>query len=766
MVTHFGHALRLAWARNFIALAVGAAALMPPAAQAELRYWTFIGGCSGADWFGMLSGTNSQGKTTCWSNLPVGLSGSSVPGEFDDVFINAVSPPSDLLVDFAAPARGTGSSAYVRSLTLAGSSSFAAGLRMERGFLSLQSLTVGVASGNRLGRFEQTLASVSVSGRMDVARGEYRQVDGLLSAHEVAVGAGAGENGFISITGARPEFLVPTLIVGGAGEGHLELNADNVDVTRGMDTRNVSIGENAGGSGKVTVLGSYWANGDGQVTVGGAGKGVVEISGGSVVNFGFGNVVLGRDAGSSGTLSLSGSGASTLGGLDAVVGSAGYGLLEVNGGTRFSGGDVHLGKFTEGLGEVRVEGSPTAGVAEFVVASLDVGQAGRGTLRIGPQGSVRVVSLLSIGARGRVELEGGVLDLTAFRFGQADRFDWRSGVLSFSSPVAMDGVSLPTLLELGAGQELRVASTLTVADGGHLKLAGGTLETTVLQLNGTGQFTASGVHHLVIGSSRDSRITASGALTLSNGVFSTGFDFHGVLEVGSETVTLLDSGWADLGSLTRLGQGGRLVSPSGVRLGALDAIQSLGDARIDAKVNNGGEIFANGGTLTFGRDVSGNGQIVGDVVFEAVLSSGADPIDMSFGRGDVTFAETSTLVLRIESSSQREGFDKLLEMDLLSFQGVLKLEFATGFHAVAGERFQLLGFQSFDGTLDEGNVRVTGLDAGRVDLSRLAIDGTIAVAPVPEPGTMALCLGGLGLLGARAWRRGSRPGSIANGITS
>lgn len=117
------------------AIALAAALALLPAAHAAQRHWTFIGGCASADWFGMIGGPNSEGQLTCWSQAPGGPSGQFPPLSFDDVFIQHASPGARLLVNLAAPVRGDGLAAQANRITLAGSSSWAVGLAVDRSAL-------------------------------------------------------------------------------------------------------------------------------------------------------------------------------------------------------------------------------------------------------------------------------------------------------------------------------------------------------------------------------------------------------------------------------------------------------------------------------------------------------------------------------------------------------------------------------------------------------------------------------------------------------
>lgn len=78
----------------------------------------------------------------------------------------------------------------------------------------------------------------------------------------------------------------------------------------------------------------------------------------------------------------------------------------------------------------------------------------------------------------------------------------------------------------------------------------------------------------------------------------------------------------------------------------------------------------------------------------------------------------------------------------------------TGCVPSAGQQFALFDFDSFSGRLGAADITVTGFDRELLDFSRLAVDGTLTVTAVPEPGTWAtLCAGLLAVGGVLNRRR-------------
>lgn len=1049
-----------------------------PAAQAADRYWTFIGGCGSADWFGTTAGPNSQGLLTCWSPLPGGISGAPVPTVSDAVYIVNTAAAQPLLVNFAAGVRGSSPSAQAGSLTLRGSSSFAAGLTMDRGTLLTTTLTLGAAGSNQLGQFDQSGGLVSAVSRADVLSGDYNlrggtlntamlnlrgqtaaarvtQTGGELVALTVnlaseagaaasfsqlagkastatlnigtlpgtfvaavsmdgtsaqwnnsgvttvgvigqgslslangaragtgsaVVGAAAGSAGRVEVagngtrwtinealslgTGGSAELLISqggqvsagsvnvnslpasgrallvqgngsallassAVVVGrnldgalaleaggqlagqfgvlgeergvkgsatlsGAGtewrnsssltvgnQGRGTLTASNAAVITsgtaavgntangngnvslsGTNTRwttsglltvgnsgtgrlsaeagakvesgSAAVGWGLGSSGSVDLQGASWAN-NGLLTIAQAGQAQLTLRGGATLRSGALTMAVG--SGSQGSLTLQGegtrldlAGAFSLGGAGTgtlqlangavletgsasfgelaggsgsatlgnqavwthrgslLIGGQGSGSLTINAKGQLNSESATIGAGSTGIGEVTLVGSRLAEARWHLDGPLAVGGQGGAKLLLQTGGLVETPGATSIGARGTLTLEGGTLRTGSLTLAPGGQLDWRSGQINITGAggATLGAQGLPRQLSLDSGKVLDVTQTLSVGPQTDLQLAGGRVRAgtlaldggrllaaangAVLDMGGIGLLSGRGTVDVAVSGGAASRIEAQGALALGRANVDTGFAYRGTLVVGQHTVTLNDADAAELGTLTTLADGGRLVAANGVRLAANSTLQATGEAQVQGFFNNGGQVDGGSGRLSFLGGVGGTGGYSGNIGFEAGFAPGNGVANIAFGSGDVHFGAGAVLTLDINGSGPGR-YDRLSDIGALDFGGALVLSFGADF-TPGSARLNLLDFDNFSGSFDPARITVTGIDAGRLDFSRLATQGLLLVeaasgagwgaglppqdllaAAVPEPGSSALWLAGLGVVGLLARRR-------------
>lgn len=553
------------------------------------------------------------------------------------------------------------------------------------------------------------------------------------------------------------------LSVGLVGTGNFTVNQGAKLVVG----QNLNIGK-SGGSGALLLDGVGSSVVGKSVSVGEQAEGSLLVNGGATAQFD-GGLSIGSGTQGRGSLNLGGVGSSLTASGSFVLGSGGTGALYLGEGGQLQTGTAQIGTSTAGQGLAEVWG---AGTRWMVNGDLRVGfvQAGKLSITDGAlvevSGTTRKEHLL-----GSLLLQNATLRSNAVALGQPGQLDWRSGTLHVTGPsgVALDGAQLPFVLQLEAGRTLQVDHDLQLGAGSALLLGpGGALQATSLTLDGglvsalgagapalamdqIGTLSGRGLVNAALhgGQGYNTWIRAAGgALTLGQLARSDAIAYQGVLDTQDQTVLLLDTDLAELGVSTLVRDGGRLASVNGATITAGEELRSYGNASVQGRFVNNGLVVAETGRISFVDAVSGAGDFMGDVRFEAGYSPGNSPASVHFHGGNLYFGSNSQLDLEVGPAS-----DQLLDIGLLHFEGRLRLIFQPGFKLAPGQSLQLLQFANFEGSLDPARIEVQGYDAGQLDLQQLTQHGLLATQPlgntpaVPEPSSWLMGLvGGLGMV--------------------
>jgi autotransporter family porin len=278
-----------------------------------------------------------------------------------------------------------------------------------------------------------------------------------------------GANGFLTISG--------DLYVGQSSDvgGSLTMS-DGAN----LEAANIYIGENIGGTGTFTITGAAdgennpvgLATADGELSVGGSGTGIMQMSEGAQVTAG--NTVVGRDPTGIGALTITGDSeggpAPQLWAGDLIVGYQGNGNLSVTAGGLLTATSLTLGSMDGGVGVVRIDG--TATVAN-VSGSATIGDQGDGTLTLSGGAA------LNNGDAFVAQSAGSVSSVLVTDDGSI----WHSyGSLYIGGSAA--GAGGDGLVTVDTGGSVVVDGTLQVWDTGQLVLNGGTVSSMMVDVDG------------------------------------------------------------------------------------------------------------------------------------------------------------------------------------------------------------------------------------------------------------------------------------------
>ena len=190
---------------------------------------------------------------------------------------------------------------------------------------------------------------------------------------------------------------------------------------------------------------------------------------------------------------------------------------------------------------------------------------------------------------------------------------------------------------------------------------------------------------------------------------------------------------------------GTLALSGGGSINSSPMIDVQASTTFDVSAVTGGYSLASGQTL------EGKGTIHG----ATTIASGATLSPGESNLGTLTFDNTLTLAgiiaMGIAKSGSTLTSDLVQGVTTLTYGGVLNVT-ATGGAIAGGDSWDLFNATAFAGVFS--SVNLPTLTGGLTwNTSQLAVNGTISVNSVPEPGAMALLATGVLSLLAYAWRK-------------
>lgn len=260
-------------------------------------------------------------------------------------------------------------------------------------------------------------------------------------------------------------------------------------------------------------------------------------------------------------------------------------------------------------------------------------------------------------------------------------------------------------LEVGA-QTFELGSTKPVNLPTDVTISEGTLRSSTPVGPHVGEsIVGSGQVDAVFAGGVGSLIRATGNLVVGSTSDSDGFRTDGRLEVGANSVTLLDSNQASLGELTRLGDGispGTLISDHGLAInftGNLEGYGTIQTAPDGTFINNGNVI----GTSS-DQPITINSRVKGVGTFDNVVMNGEFRPGFSpalWKSGTVAYTDLNRFVIELGGRLAGAEFDRV-EHYLAKLGGTLDVQLIDGFKPALGDLFEVITSQQpFEGDFSE-----------------------------------------------------------------
>lgn len=501
-----GYGRRKAWRAVWLcSSALAGLALVQPARADQ----SWIGATS-TDWF---DGTN-------WN-------GGAAPAAKDNVTIDTTLPNATVI--------GGGGAANAQDLTVGqdatgklaitgGSTLTLSGLTYLGGNLESSGTLTIDGAGSSLSTVNNVYVGYGGNGTLALSNGA------SLSGHYLLVGNNPASAGWLTVDGAGSTInLLNDLHVGISGTGTLAVTNGGV-----INSSQLILGTNAGGDGTATVDGAgSQINPFTYIVVGSGGTGTLNITNGGQVSGGyFYGTSIGDQSGSTGTVTVSGTGSKLQTG-QLTIGNNGTGTLNVSHGGQASAGIISLGNNAGASGTLAI----TAG-GQAAAGQMYVGYGGTGTLTVDGAGStLEVASSLAVGyfATGTLRISNGGQVLAATASPATITVGYgASGAIAIDGPGSTFGFAGSTLY-LGYGS----AGTMAITNGGTATIGNATLGTNgTLTVDGAGSlFTADTLTMGFFGGSTSTltvsnggTVTTANAITVAAAAGSTGTIVIGAAE--------------------------------------------------------------------------------------------------------------------------------------------------------------------------------------------------------------------------------------------
>lgn len=594
--------------------------------------------------------------------------------------------------------------------------------------------------------------------------GELTIADGGQATNETAsVGNEIDSSGQVTIRGMGSQWTNSAfLFVGYSGSGKLTIE----DAGR-VSSRSSVIGCDSDSLGEVTVngMGSQLIFHSLDVGYYGSGKLVIQNGGAVLGNVFSSTIIIGQYEGSTGNVTVTGTGSQLVNSSSLYVGYDGFGELTIK-----DGGTVSSASFDIGLGGVGRLTVSGAGSRLTTSGTLDIGFSGSGEMIIEDGGAAfnRSAHIGRIaGSTGYVTVTGAGSEWTNSNTlfvgdsGSGELTIANGGMVSnISAFIGYDSDSTGQVSVSGTGSHMRSSGILYAgySGNGSLTVTGGlvTVASVSVAANSSSigliSLTGTEANRGTLSTGSISKGNGSGKLSIDGGTLQARSSHPNFLSGFEAGDVIFDTGGAFFDTQTYSvgipivldGAGGLSKEGSGtLTLSASNTYNGATTVSAGILLVNGNQSVATGSVTVFdGATLGGTGIIGGATTVAGTLSPGAaSSIGTTTFSSDLTLQNTATAYMELGSAI---SYDHAVIGGTFIADGTLQLVLAGGYNPALGTTFDLFDFTNLSGEFT--CILAPSLGANLVwDFSDLYTMGQIAVVAIPEPSTSILLTIGSGL---------------------